>query len=357
MSTRKGTIHVVQRMTPGGIELMVRDLASQLPGDNRIFSLEGTRKQILHTWPEMEPYAKQIRGFSKGAGINPSVLLSLSSTFKQLKPHAVITHHVGPLIYGGLAARLAQVPVIAHVEHDVWHYAHPRRRMLTQAVCSLVRPRIVGVSMTAADTISAITGSKDVRVITNGVDTKKFTPEDKAEVRQRWNIPVNAPVIGAVGRLELVKGHDVLLDAMIGLPEGVVCVIVGAGSQLDNLKEKAKALGIEHQVIFVGNVAETSGIYSAFDVLCLPSRAEGLPLTVLEAQSCGVPVVATDVGSVRDAVCPDIGRVVAPEDPEELAVTLLDMLREQELPSPRAFVAENFSWAKTLSSYAQLVKA
>lgn len=357
MSKRKGTIHVVQRMTPGGIELMVRDLASQLPGDNRIFSLDGTRKQILNTWPEMEPYAKQIRGFSKKPGINPWLLMNLRSTFKQLKPHAVITHHVGPLIYGGLAARLAQVPVIAHVEHDVWHYAHPRRRLLTQAVCSLVRPRIAGVSMTAADTMSDITGAKDVRVITNGVDTKRFTPEDKEEVRQRWNIPLNAPVIGAVGRLELVKGHDVLLDAMIGLPDGMICVIVGAGSQMDALKKKAIALGIEKQVIFVGNIAETSGIYSAFDVLCLPSRAEGLPLTILEAQSCGVPVVATDVGSVRDAVCPDIGRVVSPEDPEELAVALLDMLRDQELPSPRAFVTENFSWTKTLSSYAQLVKA
>lgn len=357
MNTRKGTIHVVQRMTPGGIELMVRDLASQLPGDNRIFSLDGTRKQILNSWPEMEPYAKQIRGFSKKAGINPGLLISLRSTFKQLKPHAVITHHIGPLIYGGLAARLAQVPVIAHIEHDVWHYDHPRHKMLTQAVCSLVRPRIAGVSMTAADTIAAITGSKDVRVIANGVDTKRFIPEDKVEVRKRWNIPVNTPVIGAVGRLELVKGHDVLLDAMIGLPDGVICVIVGAGSQLGALKEKAKALGIEHQVIFVGNVGETSGIYSAFDVLCLPSRAEGLPLTVLEAQSCGVPVVATDVGSVRDAVCPDIGRVVSPEDPEELAMALLDMLRDGELTSPRAFVAENFSWASTLSAYAQLVKA
>lgn len=357
MVERRGTIHVVQRMAPGGIELMVRDLASQLPGDNRIFSLEGSRKKILNSWPEMEPYAKQIRGFSKTAGVNPGLLLSLRSTFKKLKPNVVVTHHIGPLIYAGLAARLAQVPVIAHVEHDVWHYGYPRRRMLTQAVCSIVRPRIVGVSMTAADTISAITGSKDVRVINNGVDTKKFTPEDKIEVRKRWKIPLKAPVIGAVGRLELVKGHDVLLDAMVGLPNGVVCVIVGAGSQEKALKEKAKSLGIEEQVIFVGNVAETAGIYSAFDVLCLPSRAEGLPLTVLEAQSCGVPVVATDVGSVRDAVCPDIGRVVAPEDSEELAIALFDILRDRDQASPRAFVAENFSWSETLKDYAKLVKA
>lgn len=357
MTEKRGTIHIVQRMAPGGIELMVRDLASQLSGDNRIFSLEGTRKKILHDWPEMEPYAKQIRGFSKTAGINPGILLKLSSTFKQLKPHAVITHHIGPLLYGGLAARLAHVPVIAHVEHDVWHYGYPRRQMLTKAACSIVRPRIVGVSMTAADTISAITGSKDVRVINNGVDTKRFTPEDKTQVRERWKIPVNAPVIGSVGRLETVKGHDVLLDAMIGLPSGVICVIVGAGNQMKALKEKAKALGIEDQVIFIGNVAETSSIYSAFDVLCLPSRGEGLPLTVLEAQSCGVPVVATDVGSVRDAVCPDIGRVVSPEDPEELAVALLDMLRAGEQASPRAFVAENFSWNSTLNGYAQLLKA
>lgn len=357
MTIRKGTIHIVQRMAPGGIELLVRDLASQLPGENRIFSLDGTRKQIITAWPALEPHAKQIRGFSKKPGINPGLLLSLRNTFKQLKPHAVITHHVGPLVYGGLAARLANVPVIAHVEHDVWHYGHPRRRLLTRAICSVVRPRIVGVSMTAADTVAAITGAKNVRVITNGVDTKRFTPENKAEVRKRWNIPENAPVVGAVGRLEIVKGHDVLLDAMIGLPDNVMCVLVGAGSQMTALKEKAKALGIENQVMFLGNVSDTSSIYSAFDVLCQPSRAEGLPLTILEAQSCGVPVVATDVGSVRDAVCPDIGRVVAAEEPEIMAVSLLEMLREKELSSPRAFVSENFSWNNTLSSYTQLVKA
>lgn len=357
MSTRKGTIHVVQRMSPGGIELMVRDLVTQLPGDNQIFSLDGTRKQITNAWPAIEPYGKYIQGFSKKAGIDPGLLLRLHSTFKKLKPQAVVTHHIGPLIYGGLAARLAQVPVIAHVEHDIWHYGHPRRRMLTQAVCSIVRPRIAGVSMMVADTVKKITGSRDVRVINNGVDTKRFVPEAKDEVRQRWNIPLNAPVIGVVGRLEVVKGQDVLLDALIGLPEEVLCVFAGAGSQMDALKKKAQTLGIEHQVMFLGNVAETSTIYSAFDVLCLPSRAEGLPLTVLEAQACGVPVVATDVGSVRDAVCPDIGRVVSPENPEELAIALLDMLRDREQPSPRAFVTENFNWTATLSSYAQLVKA
>lgn len=354
---RKGTIHIVQRMAPGGIELLVRDLASQLPGENRIFSLDGTRKQLVHAWPALEPHAKQIRGFSKKPGINVSLLFELSRAFKQLKPHAVITHHIGPLLYGGLAARLAQVPVIAHVEHDVWHYGHQRRRLITKAVCSLVRPRIVGVSMTAADTLAAITGSKDVRVITNGVDTKRFTPEDRAEVRQRWDIPQNAPVIGSVGRLEVVKGHDVLLEAMMGLPDTIMCVIAGAGSQMTSLQEKAKALGIEHQVKFLGNVPDTSSIYSAFDVLCLPSRAEGLPLTILEAQACGVPVVATDVGSVRDAVCPDIGRIVAPENPEALALSLLEMLREGEVSSPRGFVSENFSWNNTLSSYANLVRA
>lgn len=353
---RKGTIHIVQRMAPGGIELLVRDLANQLPGENRIFSLDGTRKQIISAWPTLEPYAKQIRGFSKKSGINPLLLLQLRSTLKQLKPHAVITHHIGPLIYGGLAARLAQVPVIAHVEHDVWHYGHPRRRMLTRAVCSLVRPRIVGVSITAADTLAAITGSKDVRVITNGVDTKRFTPEDKAMTRKRWNIPENAPVIGAVGRLEMVKGHDVLLEAMINLPDNVICVIVGAGSQMVPLQEKAKLLGIDHQVMFLGNVPDTSSIYSAFDVLVQPSRAEGLPLTILEAQSCGVPVVATDVGSVRDAVCPDIGQVVSVEEPDAMAFAVLDMLRNREQSSPRAFVSENFSWNNTLSSYAKLVR-
>lgn len=354
---RKGTIHIVQRMAPGGIELLVRDLADQLPGENRIFSLEGTRKQIITSWPALQPFAKQIRGFSKGAGLNPMLVMQLSSTLKQLKPQAVITHHIGPLIYGGIAARLASVPVIAHVEHDVWHYGHSRRRFMTKLVCSIVRPRLVGVSITAADTLARVTGEKNVQVIANGVDVGRFQPVERTKARMELGIDPNAYVIGTVGRLEFVKGHDILLEAMAELPESIQLVVAGSGSQMTPLKEKASELGIADQITFLGNVEDTSKVYPAFDVLCQPSRAEGLPLTILEAQACGIPVIATDVGSVRDAVCPDVGRVVPPEDPSAMADELMALLRRRSNVSPRSFVAENFDWGSTLSAYSKLVKA
>ncbi len=356
MRDKSKTIHVVDNMATGGLQVQVCDLAEQLPGENSIFSLEGTHQQIIESWPSLEKNSGKIKGFGKKQGFNPALFFKLHATFKKLKPKAVITHHIGPLIYGGVAARLAQVPVIAHVEYNVWHYDQPRHKLLTKGACSIARPKIIGVSLTMADTIASLTNSKNVKVISSGVDLKKFIPRNKEEMREKWNIPANAPVIGCVGSLEKVNGQDVLLEAMTGLPDGVICVFVGEGKAKRFMQTKAEKLGVSHQVMFLGHIDDVSMVYSAFDIACFPARAAGLPLVVLEAQACGIPVVATDVGSVRDAVCPDIGRVVEPEDPEELAITLLEILKDKDISSPRSFIAEDFNWSDTLSAYSMLLK-
>ena len=64
-------------------------------------------------------------GVGKQAGLDPLCLFRLTRYLMHEKPHAIVTHHIGPLLYGGIAARLARVPVIAHVEHDAWHLNDP----------------------------------------------------------------------------------------------------------------------------------------------------------------------------------------------------------------------------------------
>ena len=92
------------------------------------------------------------------------------------------------------------------------------------------------------------------------------------------------------------------------------------------------------------------------DVFCQPSRSEGLPLAVLEAQACGVPVVASAVGGLAAAVCPETGRLTQPDNPAALADALGATLDRPAAGSPRAFVAARFDWRQTLSSYANLME-
>jgi glycosyltransferase involved in cell wall biosynthesis len=139
------------------------------------------------------------------------------------------------------------------------------------------------------------------------------------------------PRVGVHARLTRQKGIDVLLEALRRVVDagGDLSVSV-AGTGGDEAKLQAAGAGLPVQ--FIGWVADPRSFLSSLDVFCLPSRAEALPLALLEAMAEGLPCVATDVGDIRRRVR-DAVVVVPPEDPDALAAALLDMLNA---PSRRA---------------------
>jgi glycosyltransferase involved in cell wall biosynthesis len=196
-------------------------------------------------------------------------------------------------------------------------------------------------------------------VILNGVDTTRFAPADRTAARLALGLDADTPVIGVAARLEPVKGVDIALDAFARLEPPARLLIAGDGSQRAALVEKAAALGIGSRVDFVGLVNDMPAFFRAIDVFCLPSRAEGLPLSLLEAQACGVRVVASDVGGVAAAVCPTSGILVAGENVEALAAALRSALHEARgNPGPvaaaRDFVVRNASLETAAQAYLDL---
>jgi len=127
-----GMVQIVQRLSPGGIETLALGLAARLPGSNPVLSLDWSTRDIQDRWPALRQASVPIEGLEKPAGVQPAFVLRLARRLRALAPRAVVTHHIGPLLYGGLAARLAGVPVVAYVEHDVWHYAAARDRRMAR---------------------------------------------------------------------------------------------------------------------------------------------------------------------------------------------------------------------------------
>jgi len=126
----------------------------------------------------------------------------------------------------------------------------------------------------------------------------------------------------AVGRLDPVKGHDVLLDALTGVP-GATLTVLGEGGRREALERQAGELGLADRVRFPGWAKDVASELGAYDALVLPSRTEGWPLTVGEAMLAGLPVVATPVGSVAEAVRDgETGLLVAKDDADALAAAL-----------------------------------
>lgn len=351
-------IHIVQRLSPGGIEQLVLSMARK--ADMRLFSLEGTAESLCRDWPVLEAFRDRITGFDKQPGRDALMPVRISRALKGLAPSSVVSHHTGPLIYGGLAARLAGIARLAHVEHDAWHLEAPRRRLLVRAFLRLIAPRRIAVSNRVAQSAARHTGLS-FETIPNGVDCSRFLP-GKAEVfRRRLGLPTDRRIIGAAGRLETVKGFDLLIRAARHHDPDTLTVIWGDGSCRGQLQELIRELDVADRVVLAGPAAAMEAVYPAMDLLCLPSRHEGLPLALLEAQACNVPVVAHDVGGVSEGVCPLTGRLVEFEtanneaeceaQAERLALALREHLLAPGGTSPRAFVENRYSFSKMLDAY------
>jgi glycosyltransferase involved in cell wall biosynthesis len=337
---RKVTVQIVQHLRPGGIETMALELQRHAATGHvvHVVSLEGERSAALTAWPRLGPLAARLHFLGKRPGIDPALAWRLRSLLRRLGTGAVHTHHVGPLLYGGLAARLAGIRHLVHTEHDAWHLADPRRRRLQATLVHLLRPRLVADAALVRDTAEAALPGRRYIVIGNGIDTHLFTPGDRDVARRSLGLPCNVRLVGCAARLESVKGHLHLLQALARLPDDVHLALAGDGSLADALAKEALSLGIHARVHFLGNVEEMPSFYRALDLFCLPSLREGLPLAPLEAQACGVPCVLTDVGGNREALWSHNGTLVPASDDLALARALATRLNFAGNDDPRAFV-------------------
>ncbi|EGA69135.1 glycosyltransferase [Vibrio sinaloensis DSM 21326] len=354
----KTTIHVVQHLAPGGLESLALDMLAFSNANQRVLivSLEGSKDTALSNWPKLTQYQDQLIFLDKPQGRSVETLIKLVKLFRILKPQSVHTHHIGPMIYGSVAARLAGVKSRIHTEHDAWHLNARKHRFLQGIALYLARPRVVADAQLVSDQLTRHFDYRDVTVIKNGIDCERFKPGSKHLARQALNIPLNQKIIGAAGRLEKVKGHDVLINAMTRLENNVHLVIAGCGSQKAQLETQARALGIAHRVTLLGLIDDMPRFYQSLDVFCLPSRSEGFPLSTLEAQACGIQTVATNVGATGETLDPATGTLVTAEDHHQMAMGLEHALETTSPSSPRSFVLDHNEIRKMVEAYTQLAQ-
>jgi glycosyltransferase involved in cell wall biosynthesis len=142
--------------------------------------------------------------------------------------------------------------------------------------------------------------------------------------------PRGGVVVGSLARLDRIKGIDVLLRAAAGL-DGTRIVISGDGPEADALRAQAADLGLGQRFRIEPWSDTGRDLFDEIDIFVLPSRAEGFPLSIVEAMLAGRPVVATDVGSVREAVTDGTtGLLVPPDDPDALRAALARLSSDPE---------------------------
>lgn len=355
----KTVLQVVQHLKPGGIETMALDLQQHL--DNcqvHIVSLEGTKKQALKDWPRLIPRKDQLHFLNKKSGISFMSIAKLALLIKKLNVEAVHTHHIGPLTYGGMAARLAGVKHLIHTEHDAWHLEDPKAAALERKLIHHLSPTLVADCTLVASKLSQLDDTLSPHIIYNGIDTDRFRPAqdgEKQQARAHFNLPKDVHVIGCAARLEDVKGLPYLIDALSALPDDVCLALAGEGSCMDRLKLQAASNNTQERVFFLGRVEEMDLFYKAIDLFCLPSLNEGFPLSPLEAQACNVPAIVTDVGGAKETLCPHTGTLVDAKDAPALSRALKKKLYEPRTHAPRQFVLNQANIGLMTAAYAKLL--
>lgn len=170
-------------------------------------------------------------------------------------------------------------------------------------------------------------------LIPNGIDLNRFVVADDQRRRQaRQELGINhAPLIGIIARLSDVKGIEVLIKAMPDVLKRIPLaqlIIVGQGPEEENLKKLTQDLALTGQIHFKNIIHQAQDLLPAFDVFVMPSLMEGLGLSVIEAQACGIPVVASRIGGLIDLIEDGkTGYLVPVNDPAFLAARVVDLLQ------------------------------
>ncbi|WP_370946257.1 D-inositol-3-phosphate glycosyltransferase [Amycolatopsis sp. cg5] len=282
-----------------------------------------------------------------------------------------------PLVH--TAHTLAKVKNAALAEGDT---PEPRTRVIgEEQVVEEADSLIANTAVEARQLIELYDADpREVHTVAPGVDLKRFTPGSKTDARAALGLPPDAVIMAFAGRIQPLKAPDVLLYAAAELlrqrPElasRLIVLIVGGPSgtgleQPQALRELAVSLGIERQTWFMPPQPGKSlvNVYRAADVVAVPSYNESFGLVALEAQACGTPVVAAEVGGLPVAVVHGVSGLLVPSHAgpdwaSALANVALQPARHAELATNAVTHARRFSWARTtdalLDTYTQATSA
>jgi glycosyltransferase involved in cell wall biosynthesis len=358
-------LHAIQNLNYGGMERLFADIVERLDParfESHVYVLgylgrfgEGLERfATIHHAPEQ----------SRLSLLRPAALARSIATIAPDLVHS----HAGVWYKMARAARMAGVQRVVHTEHgrprpDPWIHR------LVGRMAARKTDTIVAVSDVLADYLrrEGISGATPVVTIPNGVDIEAFAPRPAMDtIRHELGIPREAPVVGSIGRLEQIKGYDVMVRAFGLLLQGwrkraaPILLLVGDGSERPRLEALVAELGITRQVRMPGWRDDIHELHATFSIFAMSSRSEGTSVSLLEAMSAGLCPVVTAVGGNAAVLGTSLAhRLVPTEDPVAFCDSLRAVLADVEASQrdgaiARSRVQERFSLEAMLAGYEAL---
>jgi len=300
-SRRLRVLHAIWNLNYGGMERLLAEILRRTDPDRFESHL-----LVLHDLGRFAEGLEEVATLHEAEPLPPWSMLwpaRLTAQIRAIAPDVVHTHS-GVWYKVGLAARRAGVRRLVHTDHGRAS-PDPLVARLIDRLAARRTDAVVAVSEVLAKQLAdtVVGDARRIHVVTNGVDTSHYRPRpDDGVARAELGIAPGVPVLGSVGRLEPIKGYDVMLSAFARLRaqwrDGLapVLVLVGDGSERARLEQDARQAGIADGVRFLGWRDDILSLHRAFDLFTMSSRSEGTSVSLLEAMSGGLCPVVTRVG-------------------------------------------------------------
>ncbi len=273
--------------------------------------------------------------------------LKLYRIIRKERPHIIHLHLFKARILGGLAAKLAGVPIIIQTFHGhVFREYYDAFKtaiilLIERFIGRFVTDEIIAISDNQKEDLIqfGISKSDKIRVMSIGLELDRFlnVEEKRGELRRELDLSDECTLVGIVGRLVPIKGHLYFLRAAKDVLDTlgnsrVRFLIIGDGELRKELESQCRELGIEKSVIFLGWRNDLERIYADLDVVVLSSLNEGTPVSVIEAMASGKAVAATKVGGVSDIIKDGVSGILVPsKDHISLAQAIIKLLNDPKL--------------------------
>lgn len=243
----------------------------------------------------------------------------IKKILKEIQPDIVHTHASKAGFLGRMAAFSLRIPVVVHTFHGhVFHsYFGKFKTTFFKQIERYLAKKSTGIIAISAlqkhelADVHKIVNQEKIKVIPLGFDLQKFQEgriEKREAVRAQYKLSDDEVAITIIGRLAPIKDHDYFLNVIEEVlkqtPQEIKVFIVGDGSEKNHIEDRVNKLNevYPNRIMMTSWILDIATFIQGMDIVCLTSKNEGTPVSLIEAQAAGIPVISTDVGGVRDAM-------------------------------------------------------
>ncbi|MCD6460110.1 glycosyltransferase [bacterium] len=362
-------IHVMQvlhTLEIGGAEKLAYDISKNFDPDFKFsfFCLDG----LGYLSGAIRKKGGNTYCFGRKDGLDFSLIKNFAKLLTDKKVDIVHAHQYTPYFYSVLASFFSKrKPAVIFTEHGRHQPDKVRpKRVVFNKILQFFTNKYTGVAKFSKDSLVQFEkiSKKRIEVIYNGIDLEKFPEKfSKSEIRKKLGFNLNDKLIGIIARLDPIKDHKSLIEAVSIIKDkfsNCKLLIVGDGPMREHLEKQTEKLNLKKNIVFLGMRTDVPDILMALDIFVLPSIMEAASVTLLEAMSASLPVIASNAGGNKEIVVDGVtGILVEPQNPDQIAGALERLFTDKTSAenmglAGRQRVEQNFTFDKMIEQYKNL---